>query len=119
MKIQLVLTLISLNNWYSEDGKTTSESFISSPFEKHALIDNVFRLELFNYINNKVLYDDLCFEHSYFTKAIKELVALEDSELIKTFSYSHSLGNDKVLVITSRYVDKSSFKFSDLIWEEK
>ncbi|AND75486.1 hypothetical protein FDH01_gp136 [Acinetobacter phage vB_AbaM_ME3] len=118
MKIQIVLTLVSLNNWYSED-KTTAESFVSSSFEKYALMNHSFRLDLFNYINHKVLYDDLCFEHSYFTKAIKELVALEDDELINTFSYSHFLGKDKILVITSRRVDKSSFKFSDLTWEKK
>lgn len=118
MKIQLVLTLISLNNWYS-DGKTISESFVSSSFEKYALMDYDFRLALFNYINDKIFDHDLFFEHSYFTQAIKELVALEDSELLNTFSYSHALGKDKVLVITSRYVDKSSFKFSEIIWEEK
>lgn len=118
MKIQLVLTLILLNNWYSED-KTTAESFVSSPFEKHALCNNDFSLGLFNYINYKVLDDNSSFDTVYFNKAIKELLSLEDSELIDNFSYSHSLDKDKVLVITSRYVGDSSFKFSDLIWEEK
>lgn len=118
MKIQLVLTLVSLNNWYSED-KTTAKSFVSSPFEIHTLFNPNFNLALFNYINHKVLYDDLYLDSIYFDKAIQNLKACTDREQLNLFFYSRSVVKDKVLLINANFVEESTFKFSDLTWEEK
>lgn len=116
MKIQLVITLTVLHDWYN-DSKPYSTSFVCSAFELNALRNNAFVTELFQYVNNEILYDDHYIEYPNYIDMLSKLSNCNTAEGINNFISSAKCGN-KLLTFTAQCVENTIYKFSDLVWEK-